>query len=71
MVTQQAKELIITLELENKFNDKIYPLRDTIFEQIQRVEDRPAEILSLMGQDDVLLPKKLLRQNFQFLEKQN
>ena len=61
MVTQQAKELIITLELENKFNDKIYPLRDTIFEQIQRVEDRPAEILSLMGQDDVLLPKKLLR----------
>lgn len=61
MVIQQAKELIITLELENKFNDKIYPLRDTIFEQIQRVEDRPAEILSLMGQDDVLLPKKLLR----------
>ena len=71
MVIQQAKELIITLELENKFNDKIYPLRDTIFEQIQRVENRPAEILSLMGQGDVLLPKKLLRQNFQFLEKQN
>ena len=71
MVIQQAKELIITLELENKFNDKIYPLRDTIFEQIQRVEDRPAEILSLMGEDDVLLPKKLFRQDFQFLEKQN
>ena len=36
-VMQQAEELINTSNLENKFTDNIFPLRDSILEKIPRV----------------------------------
>ena len=38
-IIQQAEELRNTSKLTYKFTDNIFPLRDTILDKIQRVED--------------------------------
>ena len=50
--------------LKNKYNYNIFPLRVTILEKIQRVEDLIAELSNLKGEDDDSAAEETLSMKF-------
>ena len=51
-IVKTVEEAIEASRTENKFDEKVIPLRDTILEKIECVETLILEILELLKEDD-------------------
>ena len=59
-VTQQAEQLVNSINPHNKFSENIFATRDTILEKMKWVEDLSSEILNLFIEDDDFIDKDTL-----------
>ena len=69
-VFNQAEELIENSKTENKFDENIFALRDTILEKVKRVEDLSLEIVNLFDEDSDFLAEENLTTKFSIFTKQ-
>ena len=63
-VIRQAEDVIENSKFENKFDENIFALRDTILEKIKRVEDLSLEIINLFDEDSDFLTEDNLTTDF-------
>lgn len=66
-VTQQAEQLINSTDPQNKFDENIFAMRDTILEKIKWVEDLSSEILNLFNEVDNFTDEGALPPTFSIL----
>ena len=63
-VTQQAEQLVNSINPHNKFSENIFATRDTILEKMKWVEDLSSEILNLFIEDDNFIDKDAFTTKF-------